>query len=65
MESLFGTVKTNRDIMSLDQKVAINKIKDKVLSYFAPYHYGEKELEGSYDVDLVINSQLSRMYGYG
>ena len=41
---------------NLDPKFAINRIKDKVLSYFAPYHYGEKELEGSYDMELVVNS---------
>lgn len=45
-------------------KLAFYKCKESVLRYLAPYHYGEPDLDASFDPELVIDSHIKRMYGY-
>lgn len=64
LENFFGSQTKNINVQGIDTKLAIHKSKEQILSYFAPYHYGEQDLEGSFNPELVVDSQLSRMHGF-
>jgi hypothetical protein len=43
----------------------LKKVEEAGLEYFAPYHYGRKQIGGSFDPYLVTESDLVKLYSFG